>query len=1265
MHFNLWTLLIRRDLSALSSVRVDGLHASIDLRDGRAATDAPAPNAVWPMAPESFPAIEARDISLDMHLSTGLQIELQQVQIASRGTAALRELAIEAAVARFTQADQTWKGPANLELSLSSEQLSITELDIGSRRLLERTTLDWSRLSRRELGWNATLANGQVQSEGTLSAGQLAGSLQADQADVAQWADLLPADLSSLAARVDAQADFALALDEPSALRASLRMAASQIGFQGSAADSLTCNARVEGGVLHVDELQVAQADVNRVRIEDLEVPVQAGDLRRTLRAMRGTLSFDLRDLSLLPIGAGAGLPEHHLDGRGRIENGRIQLDDGTLVVPGGNIQIDRAAIDLRPSDLARRAVEVEATVAIADLGQLARLWGSDDSGGSLSGRLSLGGMLAEPTGDISFTGHGVRLASLPLGELEIRAHAADSFVQLEELRCVGDLGTVDAAGGYRIRTGELDSVTLDVELHDLAALGLADDLGFQLGAPASLRANLNGVWTRLSGDVELNAPATNVRGHALESLQLQAQLIDGSAHVTNLELDSPWAKLQASGSAALGTGAGAPIAITLDTLALERDASRLELAQPVALRVDAGALEIEIEPLRMSGSAGSLTLEGHRRDGDILATAVAEALDLSQFLAPLSVSPGGIDARLALELKGGELQLESAGSVARFSRVEPYDLLSARWSVALADGILKVDQLQLEEQGVSLTSLTAQLPFDPMTMTLAQAGNVRIDGTVNIPTNWAGRVPLPEELGTLAGSVRSEIHVAGLCNDVRGTFSCNATDVQLDGASVAHCFEAPARIDLALQFEDSVAATLATDLPGLAQIDGSGRILAGLDLGRFFEDSAAAVADWRAAALDGQARLEIEDLARLTRPLEAIRRLEGRLVANLKVAGSFGDPQLDGDATLDEGALRLNSEMPTLEHLNAKLHFDGRSAQLVDVRAELGAAPVVLGGDVDWSERPLQLDLRIQGEELLLLRTPSARLRADTDLRLSGTTDQLHLEGKLGLRASRILHQIDLMPRISGLAAGGAVRANSRGFQFFSLRSPALANMSLDLDIDTVDPVRLTTNVASSSWAVHLRIQGTGGVPLPEGEILMTDTRLKLPAGVMTFESGRVLFSQENPFIPTLELRGETRLAGYDVSMQVTGPYDRPEAQLSSSPPLADASVLILILTGTPPADGERSSSERAAQSITLYLAKDLLQRIGSQSLDDNSESLLDRLEIIQGREVSKSGTETTEASLRMRDGIWSDRDAFYLVGERDLYEEYNLGLRIVFRLE
>ncbi|MFT5052750.1 MAG: hypothetical protein ACI8QZ_004187, partial [Chlamydiales bacterium] len=42
VHFNLWTLLIRRDLSALSSVRVDGLHASIDLRDGRAATDAPA-----------------------------------------------------------------------------------------------------------------------------------------------------------------------------------------------------------------------------------------------------------------------------------------------------------------------------------------------------------------------------------------------------------------------------------------------------------------------------------------------------------------------------------------------------------------------------------------------------------------------------------------------------------------------------------------------------------------------------------------------------------------------------------------------------------------------------------------------------------------------------------------------------------------------------------------------------------------------------------------------------------------------------------------------------------------------------------------------------------------------------------------------------------------------------------------------------------------------------------------------------------------------
>ena len=47
----------------------------------------------------------------------------------------------------------------------------------------------------------------------------------------------------------------------------------------------------------------------------------------------------------------------------------------------------------------------------------------------------------------------------------------------------------------------------------------------------------------------------------------------------------------------------------------------------------------------------------------------------------------------------------------------------------------------------------------------------------------------------------------------------------------------------------------------------------------------------------------------------------------------------------------------------------------------------------------------------------------------------------------------------------------------------------------------------------------------------------------------------------------------------------------------------------------------------------------------------------------MTETGAETTTARLRVWNGIFSDNSSLYITGERDIYDFYNFGVRLLFR--
>jgi translocation and assembly module TamB len=379
-----------------------------------------------------------------------------------------------------------------------------------------------------------------------------------------------------------------------------------------------------------------------------------------------------------------------------------------------------------------------------------------------------------------------------------------------------------------------------------------------------------------------------------------------------------------------------------------------------------------------------------------------------------------------------------------------------------------------------------------------------------------------------------------------------------------------------------------------------------------------------------------------------------------MHVNGSLGDPHWDGRLVVGGGEIKLNSDLPALANVKGSLHLSDEGVRLAGVTAELGGAPIQVGGSVTFPEDggPVGLALTLKGERLLLARDPEVLMRADADLKLDGTWEKPALSGSLALRRSWLNKRItllDLQP--------GSQPVRERGVPLFSIREPPFRDMTLALSVTSVEPIILRGNVARGGFRPDLRITGTGEVPKLEGTVYLEPTTVSLPGTPVEFRGGTLTFDPRNPFVPSLSLVGTAEKFGHDITAVVTGPYDDPEVELTSTPPLTQEEIVLILLAGRPPTGDQGGGAIEATQNIAIYLASDFASSwLGGG--ESTGESWLERVEVVSGREISQNGVPTLEVRLRVSEDFPIDGSRVYLSYEDDVYEDQNLGVRFAFRL-
>ena len=344
---------------------------------------------------------------------------------------------------------------------------------------------------------------------------------------------------------------------------------------------------------------------------------------------------------------------------------------------------------------------------------------------------------------------------------------------------------------------------------------------------------------------------------------------------------------------------------------------------------------------------------------------------------------------------------------------------------------------------------------------------------------------------------------------------------------------------------------------------------------------------------IDGRLDFPRLDLSRFTPLLPAVEQLSGIVTGDVVFAGTVGKPQAKGSLELAKASLRLkNDSLPAVDHIAASAEFALDRIVIKNLTGNVAGGSLQGGGLLAVRDGKLgELDFRFRGDHLLLKRNDLLIFRANANLRLQGPWRQAKLSGTVGAVDSIFYRDIELLPigkPFTTPRAAALPKIDTPRIAVSSLREP-YPNWQLDVNFRTKEPILIRGNFATGTINGSVRIGGTLGNPLPDGQFTLRDFRAALPFSTLSVRTGSATFTPTTGFDPTLEISGTTSSRSYEVSAYVYGRASDPQLLLSSNPPLPENEIMTLLATGTTTSELE---SPQAASSQALQLLLEEVRR-------------------------------------------------------------------------
>jgi translocation and assembly module TamB len=355
---------------------------------------------------------------------------------------------------------------------------------------------------------------------------------------------------------------------------------------------------------------------------------------------------------------------------------------------------------------------------------------------------------------------------------------------------------------------------------------------------------------------------------------------------------------------------------------------------------------------------------------------------------------------------------------------------------------------------------------------------------------------------------------------------------------------------------------------------------------------------------------------------------------------------KFEGDLTVHNARTRPLETLGPIRHIEVEMNLHNDFLNLEQITASVGGSAVSIGGVAElkgreWTEwRVPPFQMTVYGTNVPLSRQPESIIRSDLQLAVTKTNDAPPvITGVVRLRDSVYLSDLsDLVP--------GGVASPRRRPPYFSIDDPNLADWRLHARVEGPHFLRVRSSLFSGQVSADMNLQGTLGEPLVIGDVRIDSGIVRFPFANLEVQQGIVSLASQDPYHPHLTVSATSKQFGYDIRMTASGPVDAPVLQFSSTPPLSSEQILLLVTAGKLPSGEYNLSAQQRAQTVGLFLGRDLLTRLG---FGDETEQ---RLTIQSGEEISEQGRPTYHVEIKIT-------DKWYVFGEYDRFGDYNGGVK------
>jgi TamB, inner membrane protein subunit of TAM complex len=375
----------------------------------------------------------------------------------------------------------------------------------------------------------------------------------------------------------------------------------------------------------------------------------------------------------------------------------------------------------------------------------------------------------------------------------------------------------------------------------------------------------------------------------------------------------------------------------------------------------------------------------------------------------------------------------------------------------------------------------------------------------------------------------------------------------------------------------------------------------------------------------------------------------------------------------------RMTAEnIPAIGSFQVKLAYANQTLSCNEFKGELGGGTFKLGGTVKMPEldqlsfgpkmhfpptiEPI-FDLRLESDEVLVMRNDSITVRADSDVKLTGPLKAAAATGTIYITHSRFFKEIDILP--IGLPGRPKPAPKSAPRQSnISFPNPPLRDWKFDIAIKTRadDPFLVRGNLANGAAALSLRFTGTGLKPWLDGTIHIESFNANLPFSRLSVTRGYVYFKEDAPFQPMLDLQAESRARDYLVGAYIYGSASSPQISLTSEPPLPHADIVSLLATGTTTAE-LGGNAEALASRAAMLAVKQLYQKLFKRGTPPpptkaNTEdgNLMDRFQMELGGTDNRTGGQQVITRFKVNDQL-------YLIGDAGVDGQFTGRLKYLIR--